>query len=64
VFTLKKFFSLFRYFLVAPFILYIFNAMAIGIDMYIPINIVTVVVIGIFEIPGFVMLVLFSLFIF
>lgn len=38
--------------------------MAIGIDMYIPINIVTVVVIGIFEIPGFVMLVLFSLFIF
>lgn len=61
---MKKFFSLFRYFLVAPFILYIFNAMAIGIDMYIPINIVTVVVIGIFEIPGFVMLVLFSLFIF
>lgn len=61
---MKEFFSLFRYFLVAPFILYIFNAMAIGIDMYIPINIVTVVVIGIFEIPGFVMLVLFSLFIF
>lgn len=61
---MKKFFSLFRYFLVAPFILYIFNAMAIGIDMYIPINIVTVVVIGIFEIPGFVMLVLFPLFIF
>ena len=61
MFTLKKFF---RYFLVAPFILYIFNAMAIGIDMYIPINIVTVVVIGIFEIPGFVMLVLFPLFIF
>lgn len=64
MFTLKKFFNLFRYFLVAPFILYIFNAMAIGIDMYIPINIVTIVVIGIFEIPGFVMLVLFSLFIF
>ncbi len=59
-----KFTNLFKYFLVAPFLLYIFNAMAIGIDMYIPINIVTVVVIGFLEIPGFVMLVVFSLFIF
>ncbi len=59
-----KFTNLFKYFLVAPFLLYIFNAMAIGIGMYIPINIVTVVVIGFLEIPGFVMLVVFSLFIF
>lgn len=61
---MKKFTNLFKYFLIAPFLLYIFNSMAIGIDMYIPINIVTVVVIGFLEIPGFVMLVLFSLFIF
>lgn len=61
---MKKFTNLFKYFLIAPFLLYIFNAMAIGIDMYIPINIFTVVVIGILEIPGFVMLVVFSLFIF
>lgn len=38
--------------------------MAVGVDIYIPINIVTVMIVGFLGIPGLIMLVIFSLFIF
>lgn len=56
--------SIIKSFLLAPFILYIFNLMAVGLDIYIPINIVTVFVVGLLGIPGLVTLILFLIFIF
>lgn len=35
--------------------------MAVGVDLYIPINIVTVVIVGLLGVPGFVMLILLLL---
>lgn len=61
---LKNIMSIIKSFLLAPFILYIFNLMAIGLDIYIPINIVTVCIVGLLGIPGLVTLVLFLIFIF
>lgn len=36
--------------------------MAVVIDIYIPINIITVIIVGLLQIPGFIMLIVFSLF--
>ena len=61
---MKNVISFLKSFVVAPFILYVFNLMAVGLDLFIPINVFTVVIVGLLKIPGFIMLVIFSIFIF
>lgn len=51
----------FKPYVVAVFIIYIFNKMAVGIDVFIPINLFTVVLVGLFDIPGLIMLVILKL---
>ena len=63
MFALKNFISIVRPFFVAPFILYVFNLMAVVIDLYIPINIFTIFIVGLLGIPGLIMLILFLFFI-
>ena len=64
MFVLKNVINFLKSFVVAPFILYVFNLMAVGLDLFIPINVFTVVIVGLLKIPGFVMLIIFSIFIF
>ena len=64
MFVLKNVINFLKSFVVAPFILYVFNLMAVGLDLFIPINVFTVVIVGLLKIPGFIMLVIFSIFIF
>ena len=61
---MKNVISFLKSFVVAPFILYVFNLMAVGLDLFIPINVFTVVIVGLLKIPGFIMLIIFSIFIF
>lgn len=61
---MKKLINFLKPFVFAPFILYIFNLMAVGINIYIPINIVTIFIVGALSIPGLVLLIVFYLFIF
>lgn len=58
---LKRCFMFFRSFLLAPFILYIFNLMAVSINVYIPYNVITVAVVGFFGISGLLFLVIILL---
>lgn len=53
-----------RSFLLAPFIIYIFNVMARGLDIYIPINLISICVVGFLGISGLVTLIIFYIFIF
>ncbi len=48
----------FRPFILAPFILYVFDKMAIGLDIFIPINIITVLIVGFLGVPGLVVLII------
>ena len=50
--------------MIAPFILYIFNKMAVSINMYIPLNIVNIIIVGLLGIPGLIMLIMIKLLIF
>ncbi|MGN0993398.1 MAG: pro-sigmaK processing inhibitor BofA family protein [Bacilli bacterium] len=61
---MKNVINFLKSFVVAPFILYVFNLMAVGLDLFIPINVFTVVIVGLLKIPGFIMLIIFSIFIF
>ena len=45
-------------FVFAPFILYIFNLMAVVLNIYIPINLITVSIVGLFGVSGLLMLIL------
>jgi len=47
-----------RKLLLAPFILYVYNLLANSLNLVIPINIVTILIVGILGIPGLIMLVL------
>ena len=58
---MKKLYGILKSFLIAPFIIYIFDTMAVGVDLYIPINIATIVIVGLLGVPGFIMLVLLLL---
>jgi len=47
----------------APFVLYVFNAMAVGVDLYIPVNLITVLVLAVLGIPGLLMIVTLLIFV-
>lgn len=51
----------FRSFVFAPFILFVFDRMAVGIDVFIPINVLTVLIVGFLEIPGLIMLIVLNI---
>ena len=61
---MKNFMSLLRSFLLAPFIIYIFNLMARGLDIYIPLNFISILIVGFLGISGLVLLIVFYIFIF
>jgi len=45
-------------FLFAPFIIYIFNLMAAPLDLYIPFNIATILIVGFLRIFGLLLLII------
>lgn len=44
-------------FLLAPFIICVFNRMAIVLDFFIPLNVFSIVIVGLFDIPGLIMMI-------
>ena len=59
--SLKKVINYLKSFLIAPFILFLFDKMAVGIDVFIPINLCTLLIVGFLEIPGLIMLIIVKL---
>ena len=57
MFTLGKVLNYFKSFVFAPFILFLFDKMAIGLNVFIPINVLTILIIGFLGIPGLIMLI-------
>ena len=55
---MKKVITVLKNVIFAPFIIYIYNLIATPVNFVIPINIFTVIVVGILGIPGLVGLVL------
>lgn len=61
---MKKILFLGRRLLLAPFILYLFNVLASGLNLMIPINIVTLLVVAFLGFPGLISLILLMYFVF
>lgn len=58
---LKKFLNLIKKIIVAVLLIYAYNKLALPLDVIIPINVVTVLIVTLCGIPSILMLVLFSL---
>ena len=58
---LKKMFELVKKFIVAVLLIYAYNKMSMPIDMFIPMNIFTILLVTFCGLPSIVMLVLFSI---
>ncbi len=56
---MKKILFKLKGFLVAPFLIYVYNLIASPFGYIVPINILTIAIVGFLDIPGLVMLVLF-----
>ena len=50
-----------RGFLLAPFILYLYNVIAVPLNVIVPINLFNTVIVGFLGIPGLILLVVFKL---
>lgn len=61
---MKNVVNFLKSFVIAPFILYVFNLMAVGLDLFIPINLFTIAIVGFLGIPGLVLLIICSICIF
>lgn len=61
---MKKVFALLKRVLFAPFLLYLYNMVASPLDLIVPINSITILIVGFLGIPGLVMLLLFLLIVF
>ena len=57
MFALKKVKNYFRSFLLAPFVLLVFDKMAVGLDIFIPINFMTILIVGFLGFLGLIMLI-------
>ena len=62
VIFLRKIFNIFIKFLFAPFLLYFYNLIAVNYDLLVPINIGSIIIVGLFGLPGLLFLVI-SLFV-
>lgn len=58
---LKKLFNIIRKLVVAVLLIYAYNKLAVPLNIVIPINIITVLLVSLGGIPSIMMLVLFSL---
>ena len=58
---LKKIFNLVKKFIVAVLLIYAYNKIALPSDLFIPMNIFTILLVTFCGIPSIIMLVLFSL---
>ena len=58
---LKKIFDVFKKFILAVLLIYAYNNMALPLNMFIPMNIFTILMVMFCGIPSIIMLVLFSL---
>ena len=58
---INKIFSLIKKFIVAVLLIYAYNKMSMPIDMFIPINIFTILLVTFCGLPSIVMLVVFSI---
>lgn len=58
---LKKIFHIIKKFIVAVLLMYAYNKMALPLDIFIPINIFTILLVTLCGIPSIIMLILFSL---
>lgn len=58
---LKKIFHIIKKFIVAALLMYAYNKMALPLDIFIPINIFTILLVTLCGIPSIIMLILFSL---
>lgn len=56
---MKKLLSLLKGLLVSPFLIYIYDLVASPFNLTIPINILTVLIVGLLGIPGLIMLLAF-----
>lgn len=61
---MKRVLFLGRRLLFAPFILYLFNVLASGLNLVIPINIVTLLIVAFLGFPGLISLILLMYFVF
>lgn len=57
---LKRVFNIIKKFIVAVLLIYTYNKMALPLDLFIPMNIFTVLLVTFCGIPSIIMLVLFS----
>ena len=58
---LKKIFDVFKKFILSVLLIYAYNNMALPLNMFIPMNIFTILMVMFCGIPSIIMLVLFSL---
>ena len=58
---MKKILVFLRGFLLAPFILYLYNVIAVPLNVIVPINLFNTVIVGFLGIPGLILLVVFKL---
>lgn len=58
---MKKVLVFLRGFLLAPFILYLYNVIAVPLNIIVPINLFNTIIVGFLGIPGLILLVIFKL---
>ena len=58
---LKKVFNLIKRFILAVLLIYAYNKMTLPLDLFIPMNIFTILLVTFCGIPSIIMLILFSL---
>ena len=57
---LKKLLNIIKKFILAVLLIYTYNKMALPLDLFIPMNVFTIVLVTLCGIPSIIMLVLFS----
>ena len=57
----NKIFDVFKKFILAVLLIYAYNKMALPLNIFIPMNVFTILMVTFFGIPSIIMLVLFSL---
>lgn len=56
---MKKILKYLKNFLLAPFLIYIYNLIGSPLGLIVPINVLTVLIVGVLGIPGLITLLLF-----
>lgn len=59
---MKAFYKVIKSFLVAPFVIYLYNLIAVSFDLVIPINFFSIMFVGLFGMPGLITVVLLFVF--